>query len=100
MSNLINIFKKVSNKIIFSLVIISITSGVNFYATNTNELNNSDDTVLINHTTSDESKILSKKQDGFFSGMYQMFRNFFSIDERKIYKIIKNLENTTIKKEF
>ena len=100
MSKLINIFKKVSNKIMFSLVIISITSGVNFCATNANKLNNSDDTVLINHTTSDESKTLSKKKDGFFSGMYQIFRNFFSIDERKIYKIIKNLENTTIKKEF
>ena len=107
MNSLIDFFKKAIlkkktlNKLMVCLIIFSAASKISFYAENTNELSGTNQNVSANKETDSENE--SNWEDAMcdmFSNMYKKFKNFFSIDEKKIYKIIKKLEKTKIKDEF
>ena len=89
------------NKIIASLIIFSLTSGICFSAESNNNLDNISTNTIINQTNSDEQSTLSEFKDtviSIFSSALQKIKNFFSIDEKNIYYIIENLDDPRIKK--
>ena len=102
--NIINNFKNynnILNKIVASLIIFSIASGVCcFSAESNNNLDNASVSTITNQTDEVSQGTLSELKNtliSIFSNALQKIKNFFSIDEKNIYLIIENLEKEQAK---
>ncbi|MBR0423311.1 MAG: hypothetical protein IJJ04_01545, partial [Clostridia bacterium] len=97
MNNIVNFFKKPSLKIkaistlLASLMLISSASRIDSSAKSINKLNSD----AISNFTSYETK---NSLSNFLSNKFNLKKSF-SNDEKRIYDIIKNLEQTKIKDE-
>ena len=94
-------FLKTLNRIIALLIIFSVTSGISFSAENSSNLETISTNTVTTQTIENEQGTLSKLKNAIisiFSSIVQKIKNFFSIDEKKIYSIIENLDDPRIKK--